>query len=227
MKKTILITGAGARLGAAIAQTVSKSHEYDLILHYHTSEKEIKKMAKITGVKKIIQADLSTAAGIKKLTQSAGQVDILINTIGNFIYKPLLVMKSEEFTDCIENNLFIAWNLTRAFVPKMIKKGFGRIINFGSVGCDQITARPLTTPYYIAKTGLVMMTKSLARELMGQNVTVNLVTPGVLPTGVKPHESIPVIPFDAVAKAVLFLVQAENGHINGANLEVSAGWRPE
>lgn len=223
MKKTVLITGAGRGLGAAIAAALATTQEYELILHYHTSKKGLQKIP----AKKIIQADLSTPAGLQKLVESADPVDIYVNTIGSFVYQPLLTMKPTDFTECIENNIFIAWNLARTFIPRMQKRKFGRVINFGSVGCDHITARPLTTPYYIAKTGLVMLTKTLAAELVGTNVTVNLVTPGVLPTGVRPHKKVPIIPFDAVARAVIFLLSDESRHINGANLEISAGWRPE
>lgn len=223
MKKTILITGAGRGLGAAIAMALAKTNDYYLILHYNKSEKDVKKIP----AKKIIQADLSKLAGVQQIAKSIDSIDIVINTIGGFVYESLLKMKPTDFTECVENNLFIAWNLARTFIPKMQKKKFGRVVHFGSVGCDQITARPLTTPYYIAKTGLLMMTKTLAAELAGTNVTVNLVTPGVLPTGVRPNAKVPIIPFDAVARAVIFLLADESRFINGANLEVSAGWRPE
>ncbi len=227
MKKTILIIGAGARLGKACAEQFHATGSYDLVLHYHTNKQETETLAKKIHAKKIIKADLTKPSGIKKLITVADPVDIVINTLGSFIYKPLLKTTTREFNDCILHNVSIAWQLSQAFLPNMIHNNFGRIINFGSVGCDQITARPLTTPYYIGKTGLVILTKSLATELMGTNVTINLVSPGVLPTGVRPDQKIPLIPFDAVARAVVFLVADENHYCNGTNLEISAGWRPE
>ena len=156
-----------------------------------------------------------------------GPVDMLVNTVGSFIYKPLAQTSLEEFHECIHNNLMTAWYCTKAALPAMRKKHYGRIINFGCVGCDQITSRPKTTPYYIAKTGLLMLTKSLAREEAARGITINMISPGVMPTGVKPTADAPIIPFDAVARVVLWLTHDDQKYINGANLEVSAGWRPE
>lgn len=221
----VLITGAGQRLGKSIAEACAREG-YSLILHYHKSKSATEKLAKRLNAK-VVQADLMDQKQVEAMFKKITQVDILINTVGGFIYKPLSKTKVNEFEECIENNLFIAWKLAKAALPKMEKNGFGRIVNFGSVGCDQVTARPSTTPYYIGKTGLLMMTKSLAQEHKNTNVTINMVTPGVLPTGVKPSGNIPVIPFDDVARAVLFLVTNEARNMNGSNIEVSGGWRPE
>lgn len=223
--KTILITGAGQRLGKTIAETFA-TQGYNLILHYHKSKKETEALAKNLKAK-TIQADLQKENSVEKMFQKIGPVDIVINTIGGFIYKPITKTSAKEFEACISNNLFIAYRIAHAVLPLFQKQKFGRLINFGSVGCDQITARPLTTPYYIAKTGLFMLTKTLAQELQNTNITVNMVTPGVLPSGVKPGKNVPLIPFDDVAKAVLFLASEEMNSFNGANLEVSGGWRPE
>lgn len=223
--KTVLITGAGQRLGKTLAETFAK-HGYAVVLHYHKSKKETEALAKKLQAK-TIQADLQKENSVEKMFQKIGPVDIVINTIGGFIYKPLSKISAQEFEECIANNLFIAYRLAEVAIPLFHKRKFGRMINFGSVGCDQITARPLTTPYYIAKTGLFMLTKTLAQELQNTNITVNMVTPGVLPSGVKPGKNIPLIPFDDVAKAVLFLASEEMNSFNGTNLEVSGGWRPE
>lgn len=223
--KTVLITGAGQRLGKVIATTLAQAG-YSLILHYHTSKKETEKLGATLNAK-IVQADLSQPSEVTALFKKMPHVDSIINTVGSFIYKPLSKTSSQEFESCIENNLFVAYRLAEQALPKMKKRKFGRIINFGSVGCDQVTARPLTTPYYIGKTGLLMLTKSLAQEYQNTGVTINMVTPGVLPTGVKPKEKVPIITFDDVARAVLFLLSTESQNFNGSNIEISGGWRPE
>ncbi len=223
--KTVLITGAGQRLGKNIAELLVKNG-YAVILHYHTSKKQTLALAKKIGAK-TLYADFRKKNSISKMFEKIPEVDMVINTVGSFIYQPLFQTSVEQFETCIENNLFFAYALTSSAIPLFQKKNFGRIIHFGSVGCDQITARPLTTPYYIAKTGLFMLTKSFAQELKNTGITINMVTPGILPTGVKPAKKAPTIPFDDVANVVLFLVSEENKHINGANIEVAGGWRPE
>lgn len=223
--KTVFIAGAGQRLGKAIAKKFA-GEGYSLILHYYKSEKQTKLLAKKLDTQ-TVQADLTNLSEVQKMFASLPNIDILINTVGGFIFKPLTKTKSQELVDVLHNNLVTAWYCDSMVLPHMRKKKFGRIIHFGSVGCDQITARPNTTPYYMAKTSLLMLTKSLAAEHKNTGVTINMVSPGILPTGVKPSSDAPVIPFDDIAKAVLFLVSNESTNINGANLEVSGGWRPE
>ena len=223
--KKVLITGANKRLGKTIAHYLGDLG-FKLVVHFHTDVQAALQLEKKYNAK-IYQADLMKPMAIEKMMKEVGPVDMVINTIGSFIYKPLEKTTSKEFEDCIHNNLFIAYQLCKAVLPHMRKKGFGRIINFGSVGCDQVTARPMTTPYYIAKTGLYMMTKSLAQEHKNTNITINLISPGILPTGIKPTQNLPIISFDDIAKAVIFLVSEESRSVNGANLEVGGGWRPE
>lgn len=225
MKKA-LITGSTSELGQTIAKLLAQN-DYELVLHYHHKTNDAKKLAKSLGAKKIIKADLMKKAEVKKMFKNIGRVDILINCIGSFIYKPLTETSVDEFEKCFTNNFSTALYCTKEAIPTMRKNNFGRIINFGSVGCDQITVRPMTTPYYIAKTSLLMLTKSLAREENANNITVNIISPGVLPGGIRPTPKTPIIPYEAVAEAVLFLIDEKNKHINGANLDVSAGWRPE
>lgn len=223
--KTAFIAGAGQRLGKTIAKTLHQAG-YKVILHYYKSEKQTKLLAKKLGCQ-TVQANLTNLDEVKKMFASLPHIDILINTVGGFIFKPLSETKPEELVEVIHNNLVTAWYCDITVLPSMRKKKFGRVIHFGSVGCDQITARPNTTPYYMAKTSLLMLTKSLANEHQNTGVTINMISPGVLPTGVKPSSKIPVIPFDDIARGVLFLVSNESKNINGTNLEISGGWRPE
>ncbi|MEK7643899.1 MAG: SDR family oxidoreductase [Patescibacteria group bacterium] len=225
MKKA-LITGSTSELGQTIAELLAQNG-YELYLHYHNQTDEAKKLAARVGAKKIIKVDLMKKTAVKKMFKEIGRVDALVNGVGGFIYSPLAKTTVEEFEQCFANNFLTALYCANAVIPGMRKNRFGRIINFGSVGCDQITARPLTTPYYIAKTALLMLTKSLAREETKNGITVNMISPGVLPGGVKPNADAPIIPYESVAEAVLFLLNEKNGNVSGGNLDISGGWRPE
>lgn len=224
--KRVLITGSTSELGQSISKLLAQNN-YELILHYHNKPEDAKKLAKTLGVKKILKADLTKKEAVKKMFKKIGRVDILINCIGGFIYKPLAETSITEFEECFNSNFSTALYCAKEAIPTMRENNFGRIINFGSVGCDQITVRPLTTPYYIAKSALLMLTKSLAREENANGITVNMISPGVLPGGIQPNPKTPIIPYDAVAEAVLFIINEKNKHINGTNLDISAGWRPE
>ncbi|MBI2989854.1 MAG: SDR family NAD(P)-dependent oxidoreductase [Candidatus Magasanikbacteria bacterium] len=227
-QKTILITGAAKHLGAHLAKTLGKQSAYRLVLHYHKSADAIKKVAKQSNAVGYYQADLTQLDQVKTMFSKIGRVDILINTVGNFIYKPLKETGAEELKAIMENNLLSAWYCIKEALPGMRKRRFGRIINFGSVGCDQITVRPLTTPYYMAKSSLLMLSKSLAREETKNGISINMISPGVLAHGVLNNtKDVPTIPFESVGRTVLFLLDEKNAHLSGAHIEVSAGWRPE
>lgn len=225
MKKNILITGATGPLGQTLAKELSLAG-YKLLLHYHRDKKTAEQLAKKFKAK-LLKANLENPQEVAEMFKKIKHLDGLINGVGSFIYKKLKNTKTEELEKIIANNLLTSWYCIKEALSKMRRQKFGRIISFGSVGCDQITVRPQTTPYYIAKTGLLMLTKTLAREENKNNITINLISPGILPHGLKPQKNIPNIKFDDVAQAVLFLLSKEAGAISGANLDISRGWRPE
>lgn len=227
MKKTALITGAAKGLGAQLSRSLAQEG-YSVILHYHTSKSEVEKLADEIGAQQIVQADLTNLSQVKQMFETIDPIDVLINNVGDFIYQPLLETKEEDFDYCIQNNLNSAWYCMKQALDKMKEKKWGRIINFGCTNCDQLSIRPCTTPYYIAKSGLLMVSRELARELTNTGVTINMVSPGVLPTGHSAdNPDVVTVPFDAIVRAVLFLISDNSSHINGANLEVSGGWRPQ
>jgi len=225
-KKTIFVSGAGQDLGKAIVQRCAQNPNYNFILHYYKSKIETETLATEIGCHNIIQADLSNKKEVASIAPFLKQADIMINTVGSFFWQTLIDTPIEDFEYCIQNNLMTAWYLSKHCIPAMCERGFGRIINFGSIACDQITTRPMTTPYYIAKTSTLIMTKTFAQELQGTNVTINMISPGVLPSGKQPNPQTPIIPFDRIADEVYRIISDENIFINGANIDISAGWRP-
>lgn len=225
-QQTVLITGATGALGKVIARALANAG-YPVVLNYRTDKKTAEKMARSLPGAKTICADVTDAAAVRAMFKTIGPVAVLINTVGNFIYQPLQKTSNRAFADCVTNNLFSAWYCINSALPGMRKTRFGRIINFGSAGSDQLTARPFTAPYYVAKSGLLILTKSLARELVGSGITVNMVSPGILPTSDVHPAGAPVVSLDDIVRAVLFLLNDISGAVNGANLDVTAGWRPE
>lgn len=226
MKKTALITGATGELGKNLARALSQAG-YTVIINYRKNKVAAERLATEIKARAVIQADVTNPVEVTELFTKAGKIDVLINNVGDFIWKPLAKTSNEEFASVLQNNLLSAWYCTKAALPKMRTQKFGRILNFGSAGCDQITTRPMTTPYYIAKTGLLMLTKSLAKEEQKNGITINMVSPGILPSSFVKPDKAPVVSFDDITRAVLFLVSDENQAISGTNIEVAGGWRPE
>lgn len=164
----------------------------------------------------------------KHIEKKLGTVEILINLIGNFIYQPIAETSFAKFKDVIESNLYATFLCSQQALPEMKKKKWGRIINFGAVAADTITIRKNTTPYYMAKTAVIMLTKVMAFEYAKYGITVNSISPGILKTSfAKPKTPTgKFAQFEDISAAVHFLLSTESAYINGANLEISGGWRP-
>ncbi|MBI4067271.1 SDR family oxidoreductase [Candidatus Gottesmanbacteria bacterium] len=232
--KIALITGASKNLGRAIAIDLAKQGA-KVAIHYHSSEKEAKETLK--EVKKysqgiIVEGDITNKREVSSIVRTIGtklgNTDILINLVGNFIYEPITTTNFAKFRDVIESNLYSTFLCCKEALPSMKKKKWGRIINFGSVGAESLTIREKTTPYYIAKTGVIMLTKVLAYEYAKYGITINSISPGILETSITkpPTPSGKFAQFGDITNAINFLLKEESSYINGANIEVAGGWRP-
>lgn len=231
--KTALITGSAKNLGCAIALNLAKQGA-KIAVHYHTSKKEADDT--LTEVNKyshgmIVKANLTNSHEVcsmnRTIEQSLGKVDILINLVGNFIYEPITTTSFEKFKDVIESNLYSTFLCSKAVLPGMVKKKWGRIINFGNVGAENMQIREKTTPYLIAKTAVLMLTKVMAYEYAKYGITVNSISPGILKTSLAkpPTPTGKYAEFEDIINAVNFLIKEESGYINGANIEVAGGFR--
>lgn len=232
--KIALVTGSSKNLGRAIAIDLAKQGA-KVAIHYHRSRKEAQDTLK--EVKKhsngiIVKSDLTNpkeiASMIYIIVAKLGNTDILINLVGNFIFEPITTTSFEKFKDVIESNLYSTFLCCQKVLPEMKKKKRGRIINFGCVAADSLTIRKNTTPYYIAKTGVIMLTKVLAYEYAKYNITVNSISPGILKTSIV-KTKIPsgrFADFSDIINTVNFLLKDESTYINGANIEIAGGWRP-
>lgn len=234
--KVIVVTGSARGLGAHIATTLA-NYGATVVIHYKSSIKQAKAVLNTIQAKSprsfMIKADLTqkdqVAGMFTAITKSVGSVDVLVNTIGNFLYEPIEKTSFETFRDVVETNLYATFLCCHAVLPAMKKRKKGSIINFGSVGCDRILLRPNTTPYYMAKTGVYMLTKILADSYAQYGVRINMISPGPLPTSTFPkkmprHNR---ISFDDIMHAIYFLLSKNSSHIIGTNIDVTAGWTPE
>ncbi|HLC52070.1 MAG TPA: SDR family oxidoreductase [Candidatus Nanoarchaeia archaeon] len=221
--KVVLVTGAAKGVNAAIAKALSEKGA-KVIIHYFKSENQARQLSSLLVNSRIAQADVTKIEEVEKMFKEIGDVDILINGVGNFPFEPITSLSQEKFNDVISSNLHSVFYTMKKAIPGMINKGFGRIINFGSAGAEHSVIRKNTTPYYIAKLGVIMLSKNFAAEL-GNGITVNCISPGVLETSyVKGKTNCRPIKLSEIVDAVLYLIS--NPSINGANLEISNGWVP-
>jgi 3-oxoacyl-[acyl-carrier protein] reductase len=143
-------------------------------------------------------------------------------------------MKDEDWQAVLDVNLTAAFRLARAAMRPMMKKRWGRIVNITSV--VGVTGNPGQANYVASKAGIIGLSKSLAQELAGRNVTVNCVAPGFIATPMtdvltdKQKEAIlGRVPAgrlgspDEVAAAVLYLASQEAAYVTGQTLHVNGG----
>jgi 3-oxoacyl-[acyl-carrier protein] reductase len=239
--RVALIAGGARGIGRALASTLSQ-RGWTVAACYRKSETEaaaLESELHAAGIPAfIVRADVSDPAAAEKLVRRVedeyGHIDALINCVGSYHRVPLMQESIEGWHAMFDNNLHPVFYLSRAVAPGMIQRGWGRIISFSMVNADRHVAQPFITAHYIAKIGVIALTRSLAKTLAPHGITANTISPGFIETGSVPQEeisqsfqSIPAgyigSPEDVVG-AVCYLLSEEARYVNGANIHVSGAW---
>ncbi|KEZ50856.1 SDR family NAD(P)-dependent oxidoreductase [Metabacillus indicus] len=178
--KLVLVTGSTAGIGKATA--ISFLNEgARVIINGRSKENvesvvnELSSMGTVYG----IHADVSVKEESDRLIEEInkiGDLDVLVNNTGVFTVKPFTEVTDEEWLDYYQINVMSAVRLSRAFLPKMMERNSGRIINLASEA--GIKPYPELVPYGVSKTALITLSRGLAEVAKGTNVTVNSILPG-------------------------------------------------
>jgi len=234
--KIALVTGSSRGMGRDIALRLS-DHVAGVVIHYRRDRdvamsvvKEIRAKGKLSVC---IRADLTKEKEAQQLIQKSREkiadIDILVNNYGPILVKPWERLKPEDWDHVLNSSLKSAFYCIKAVLTGMRKKMWGRIINIGYSRVEQLVAYQLILPYAAAKTGLLILTRSVAASVAVDGITVNMVSPGLMEGGVLPKDQ--KIPagrlgrFEDISNAVLFLVSEQSSYITGTNLIVSGGWK--
>lgn len=182
--KTLLITGAARRIGAECAQHFH-ARGYHVVIHYNHSQADAEQLQEQLNQQRpasalCLQANLCDMEDVQNLARDAlawqGSLDLLINNASSFYPTKLGSITTSDWDDLVGSNLKGAFFLAQALAPALIARQ-GNIINLVDIHADAgLKGYPV---YSIAKAGLKMMTKVLAREL-APNVRVNAISPGAI-----------------------------------------------
>jgi len=249
--KTALVTGSHRGTGLIIARHLAREG-VRVFVHGLVSGQAERAVAEL-GLGEPISGDLTTDRGGQAVTDAVTTaldgkvVDILVNNYGTADPGSWLESDTADWLDAYQKNVLSAQRMIRSFLPQMRDHGWGRIINLGTIGSTRPNSR--MPHYYAAKGALATMTISLAKEVAGSGVRVNLVSPGLILTPeveaaylergirqgwgstwdeVEPHiaRDIPIgriVRREEVADLVTFLASPLADGIHGQNIRVDGG----
>jgi len=162
--KTAIVTGGAAGIGAAIVERFQAEGTKVVVFDLNGDPK----------------VDITDYEAVKQAVADAGPVDILVNNAGWDTFKPFLKTDPPFWQKIISINLVGAMNLMHCVLPGMVERGGGKVVNIasdaGRVGSSG------EAPYSACKGGIIALTKTLARELAGKNIRLNVVCPGLTET---------------------------------------------
>ena len=236
MARVTIVTGGTRGIGAAISKAM-KEAGYLVAANYGGNDEAASKFKEETGIA-VFKWDVSDfeacKAGIADVEAEIGPIEVLVNNAGITRDGALHKMALEQWSAVMATNLDSLFNMTRNVIEGMRARGFGRIINIGSINGQG--GQFGQANYSAAKAGLVGFTKAVALEGAAKGITVNAIAPGYIAT-----EMVAAVPegilgriiggipvgrlgeVGEVARVVVFLASDDAGFITGETININGG----
>ena len=240
VNKVAVVTGASQGIGENIANTLASAGAHVVCLA-RSEEKLIvlaSKINKLGGNATPYKCDISDGEAfsdaIRNITKKFKKLDILVNNAGITSDSLIMRMRKEQWHSVIQTNLDANYYGIKSAIKPMMKNKFGRIINITSI--VGLTGNIGQANYAASKSGLIGMTKSIAKEVGSRGITANCIAPGWIDTDMtsdipenSKNELLNKIPVKKIGKpediayAVLFLASDEAGYITGQTITIDGG----
>jgi 3-oxoacyl-[acyl-carrier protein] reductase len=234
-RKTALVTGGGRGIGKAIALALAGAG-CDVAVNYVSREADARATAEAiqtTGRRAIVvKGDVSKSADVAAIVGAVeaalGPVDILVNNAGRATFESIDQMTEASWNESLQVNLTSVFLLTQAVLPGMRARKWGRIINLTSIAAQ--AGSMMAVHYSAAKAGVIAATKSYARLLAKEGVTVNAISPALIGTEMvasNPHVKPDMVPVGRLGRveecADVAVLLAGNAYITGQTIGVNGG----
>lgn len=240
--RVFVVTGSGRGIGAELAR-VAGARGARVVVNCRQNAKGAEAVAaeirKAGGEAIAFRADVTDPGDAQSLVEEVvrtwNRVDVLVNTVGRFAWKPVAETDPDEWRAVIASNLDSVFQMSRLVLPHMRKRHWGRIVNLGSVGAEHTLGEPQVAAYSAAKAAVVALSKSLALEEARCGITVNVVSPGILEedghgkaAAAALGDRVPVGHagrIEDVVRAILFFCSPAADYVTGQVLAVAGGAR--
>lgn len=209
-KKIALVTGNHKGLGKAISERLVELG-YEKPLEIRSKDFDLTKSEDCLRL-------------VSLVIEKYGRLDLLVNNVGDYRKGYIDECSIEDWHAMLDSNLNSAFYLSK-FAIEYLRKVKGKLINIGLCGLGKLSPPPELLAYQVAKTGLLALTKTMAKAEATNQVTVNMISPGSLENSVEGQAALPRIPMgrlgslDEVVRAVEFIVA--NDYVTGQNVEIA------
>ena len=236
MARVAIVTGGSRGIGEAISMMLQQQG-FAVAANYAGNDERARDFTARTGIKAFkwdVADHEACAAGVAEVEAALGDVDVVVNNAGITRDAVMTKMSYEDWRQVIDTNLGGCFNMAKATFSGMRSRGWGRIVNIGSVNGQ--AGQYGQVNYAAAKSGIHGFTKALAQEGAKFGVTVNAIAPGYIDTDMvaavpkdvldKIVARIPVGRLgqaDEIARGVAFLCSEDGGFVTGSTLSINGG----
>ncbi|MFZ0878370.1 MAG: SDR family oxidoreductase [Candidatus Acidiferrales bacterium] len=241
-QRTALITGGSRGIGKGVALGLAQAG-VRVAISYRSNkaaaQNTLRQLQSLGAECFAVEADVTDSSKVQFLVDSVverfGRLEILVNNVGMFNWKPVIETTHAEWYQVFSSNLLSAFYMSKAVLSVMRRQHWGRIINMGAVGAERAFGQATISAYAAAKAAVVAFSRSLAVEEARHGITVNVINPSNVdekeltldearkirdtrsPIGRPPSA-------EDVSAAVKFFASDEADYITGQVLSVSGGW---